>query len=247
MAIRKSQLYNVASRNLHFWVIHKDETIPALLELAGKESSSLQRGYELRSFIWCETLALLFERLKRIREMTARSVYARGAQRNTILKEWVKYNYHIYMLIYQSVLDVALLLTNEILDLGIPTRQCNYNMICRNRRVKDLAIDRILDELSRLTEEHRRGKNLLLHRGISPPPRKSGGATISLDITNLAVELELTEEQIRSSLEEFSSYQDKTQLIQQMSRECEEIESVAERLMDALLPQYLRIHSFYTS
>ena len=247
MSIREQQLYKVASRNLHLWIIHEDETIPALWDLVEKESTSLQRGYELRSFIWCETLALLFDRLRKIREMTARSVYARGEQRKTVLKEWVKYNYHIYILIYQSILDVVLLLINEVLDLGIPRRQCNYNMICKNRRVRDLGINHILNELSQMTKEHRQGKNLLLHQGISSLPTMSSSEVISLDITNLAVELELTEAETGSLLEEFLLSRDKIQLVQQMDKECKEIESQAEQLLDKLLPQYHKMHSFYES
>lgn len=247
MSIREHQLYKVASSNLHFWIIHEDETISALWDLVEKESTSLQRGYELRSFIWCETLALLFDRLKKIREMTARSVYAGGKYRKTVQKEWVKYNYRIYILIYQSILDVAFLLTNEVLDLGIPRRQCNYNTICENRRVRDLGINHILDKLSQMTKEHRRGKNLLLHQGISSLPSMRRSEVISLDITNLAVELELTEEKTRSLLDEFLLSRDKIQLVQQMDKECREIESLAEQLLDKLLPQYQKIHSFYES
>jgi len=247
MSIREHQLYKVASSNLHFWIIHTDETIPALWNLVEKESTSLQRGYELRSFIWCETLALLFDRLQRIREMTARSVYAKGKDRKTIQKEWVIYNYHFYILIYQSILDVVLLLTNEVLDLGIPGKQCKYNMICKNRRVHDLGINHSLNEFSRMTEEHRQGKNLLLHQGISSLPTMSSSEVISLDITNLAVELELTEDKTRSLLEEFLLSRDKIQLVQQMDKECKEIESQAEQLLDKLLSQYHKIHSFYES
>ena len=247
MSIREQQLYKVASSKLHFWIIHEDETIPALWNLVVKESTSLQRGYELRSFIWCETLALLFDRLKKIREMTARSVYARGERRKTVQKEWVRYNYHIYILIYQSILDVVLLLTNEVLDLGIPHKQCNYNMISNNRRVRDAGVNHILNELLQMTEGHRRGKNLLLHRGISSLPTIRSSKVISLDITNLAVELELTETETSSLLEEFLLSRDKIQLVQQMEKECKEIESQAEQLLDKLLPQYHKIHSFYES
>ena len=215
-------------------------------KLLAEKSLSPEERYELGSFYWCVTMVGVFNRLKEIRDMTGRSLYKRKSEiKSDLIKDWIVYNYQIYMAIYQSILDVALQLTNEILDLGTPERQCQFHMIYGNRRVVAAGLNTIIKRIHKITEYHRTGKNLLLHqgKGTSTPIRIVSPKVF--DISDLAKNTGMDERVVRLYLDEFIAVKDKAQLTDKMHRECEHIENQIEKLFNQLLTQYHRIHSFY--
>lgn len=246
MELSEHELYRTAFSNVELWLEQDKRTLVAMRKLLTEKSLSPKERYELGSFYWCVTIVGVFNRLKEIRDMTGRSLYKRkGENKSDLIKDWIIYNYHIYMTIYQSIQDVSLQLTNEILDLGIPERQCQFHTICENRRLKAANLNAILNRIHKTTEEHRKGKNLLLHqgKGTSPPIRMVSPNVF--DISDLAKNTGMDERVVRFYLDEFLAVKDKAQLIDKMLHECEHIEIQIEKLFNQLVPQYYRIHSFY--
>ena len=246
MGLSEHELYRTTFSNVEPWLEQEKRTLVAMRKLLEGKSLSPKERYELGSFYWCDTFVGVFNRLEEIRVMTGRSLYKRkGENKSELIKDWIVYNYHIYMAIYQSILDVALQLTNEILDLGTPERQCQFHMIYGNRRVIAAGLNTIIKRIHKITEEHRKGKNLLLHqgKGTSPPIRMVSPNVFN--ITDLAKNTGMDENVVRSYLSEFLAVKDKTQLIGKMLRECGHIEFQIDKLFSQLLPQYNRIHAFY--
>ena len=171
----------------------------------------------------------------------------KGEERGKVINEWVLYNYQFYNVTYQSILEVALLLTNEILDLGNPPKKCSYGNIYENRRVKAAGIVTTLATLAARTKEHQERKNLLVHRGqvARPPVRKS--EIIDIDVSSLAEAIGTDEEALRADLQEFLALMSRKDLYKKMKSECDDIKLIVGKLFDELHPHYLRIHSFYSS
>jgi len=143
--------------------------------------------------------------------------------------------------------SIALLLVNTILDLGIPDKNCKYNTIYENIKVKRFDLKLILNKIHKMTEEHRQGKNLLLHRGqVIPTPTKVK-YEIDLDIAKLAKSLNIDETEVTENLKEFLLYNDKNDLISKMGSEIIQLEKHFLILFDKLLPIYKANHSIYKS
>jgi hypothetical protein len=112
--------------------------------------SPFQR-YELVSYYWCQVMLGVFNRLDKIRDITNRSVRTRGNDnKGSFLTDWLIYNYQWYFLIYQSVLDVSLLLTNELIKLDIPLDKCTFKRVCDNATIKSKHIALILNVENRV-------------------------------------------------------------------------------------------------
>lgn len=246
MSLKEHELYRATFSNTESWIPEDKKALAAMRKLAEERSLSPKQRYEIGSFLWCETLYGVFNRLEKIREMTGRSIHRRkGEDKSTVTKEWMVYNYHIYIAIYQSILDIALLLVNEILDLGNPYRQCTYKVIHDNRRVKAAGVEFILRSLKQMTDEHREGKNLLFHqgKGVTPPIRVVKPTVFN--IADLAKNSGIEEEAVIAALEEFLAVRNQKELVQKMESECYLLELRIKRLFDKLLPHYIRIQSFY--
>ena len=247
MALQEHELYRTSFSYVEPWLSLDKRTLLAMRKHLEDKSLSPKQRYELGSFLYCETSVGIFSRLEKIKQMAGHSLYRRkGEDITTLKKEWLVYNYHNYMMIYQSVLDVALQLTNEILDLGIPEKECKFHIISKNRRVMAAGIESILVKLSQLTKKHREGKNLLLHygKGTSPPVRM--GQVTSINVSDIARKLGWEEDKTAAALEEFLAIKDQEALVDKMNDECNYLELQVERLFGKLLPQYIRIHSFYS-
>jgi len=244
--ISNHALYQQARSDLGRWMPSDEMQLASLRRrLEDRSISPLQR-YELGSFLWCKSLVQVLTRLKKIRAMMTRSIYKKkGEEKGKLLKDWMSYNYQLYSVVYQSVLEVALLLTNEVLDLGYSDRQCGYGTICDNRRVKAANILPPLRELHRTTLVHRQGKNLLVHQGKSIPLPKSAKLTASVDFSALAQELGTGESELKAILDEFLTLSSRKKLLVQMEKECREVEARVVQLLDRLSPQYTRVHSYY--
>ena len=116
MPIKDHALYQLTISQVGVWLPLASRILPIMRVKLQDRSLSPMKRYEIGSFYWCETFDGVFNRLKAIREMTGRSIYKRKEEASGELKKnWMTYNYQIYITIYQSILDVALLMTNEIL------------------------------------------------------------------------------------------------------------------------------------
>ena len=250
MAIEEHQLYKETLSNIRPWAMQKileGTYLPAVLEQYSSEKLTNKQRYEYAAFYWCSNLAESFKRLEKIRDMTSRSLHKRKKEnKGDLLEEWSIYNYELYTLVYQSILDIALLLINEVLDLGIPYRKCFFSTVCANRRVKGNDVERVLKKINNLSSSHREGKNLLLHRGqqIQVPLKKTRLNTE--EISDIALKLDLEVSHARQLLGEFFAMRDRKQLIAIMEQECTKLESKVEQLCDEILPYYNKLRLFYS-
>lgn len=84
-------------------------------------------------------------------------------------KDWVTYHYANFVMAKVSLYDMALLLVNQVFDLGLKPQTCNKETVRENRWIKnskDIAYS--IDALENATTASRYPRNLYLHRGISP-------------------------------------------------------------------------------
>jgi len=178
--------------------------------------------------------------------MTGRSIHRRKYEdKDELLKKWMVYHYGYYISIYQSTVDIAAVLVNQILDLGYPLRQCNFANLHANEHVKAAGIDKILEQLHKTTEEQWKGKNLLLHRGEEVvPPVKIVKPSV-FDIANIAKNMGMSQTLVTEYLKEFLAKRNQTQLSEKMRSECGYLETKVERLFNNLFPHYIKMRSFY--
>lgn len=246
MILKNHKLYKRVLKNAKSWLPEDKIKLGNLRRLLEGGGLTPKQRYEIGSLLWCRTFSIVFSRLDRIREMTTRSIYKKkGEDKGQLINNWLYYNYQLYTVTYQSILEVALLITNEILDLGNPYRQCNFSNICENRRVKAAGLERILKMLMQKTRKHRDGKNLLVHQGKGTPVPAKGKKLDAFDISSIAKELQTDEEDIKAYLSEFLALKSREQLFEKMKRECTDIKLLVKQLFDELYPHYTKIHAFY--
>lgn len=81
---------------------------------------------------------------------------------------WIKYHYSNFLIMSISLFDISLLLTNEVLMLGIEPHNCRWGNISKQKVVKETNIKDALENLFLETKEYRTGRNLLAHQGKTP-------------------------------------------------------------------------------
>ena len=188
----------------------------------------------------------VFVRLETVADMTDRSIpRQKHEEKDEFLKKWMVYNYGYYVSIYQSTVDIALVLVNQILDLRYPLEQCKYGKLHSNKDVKAAGIDKILEQLQKTTKEHWKGKNRLLHRGEEVIlPAEIVNPSV-FDIADIAKNMGMSETVVTEYLKEFLAIKNQTQLSEKMRSECGYLEIKVERLFSNLLPHYIKMRSSY--
>jgi hypothetical protein len=241
MKLNNHELQTTIINDVNEWLKHTQEPIDDLAGLLSGTLLSPQQKYELESLLRYNSVIGVFDRLQKIINMATRYIYLRkNEEKAAFIKNWLIYNYNYYVIVYQSVLDVSLLLVNTILDLGISEEDCKYNGICKNRNVKDLKIHSILADTYSLTKEHRTGKNLLLHRGEEGKyPLKTEKANI-FNIGNIAKRTGIDEGKLEKELKLFLSVKSTEDLQSKMCEETNKLESIILTLFDELLIEYHR-------
>ena len=252
MAVIEHKLFKELFETVWFWAkTHVEKTYDSKhFKLPFPRGAGIKLSpkqvYEYNCYYWCRRLDDIFDRLKAIQTMTGRSLYKKKNEvKSVLMQEWIMYNYEQYTIVYQGILDVALLLTNEILELGTPYTKCTYNTIFENTRVNGTSVHRVLKKLNNTTTKHREGKNFFVHRGerIELPIDKK--IYDAIDVTNMAIKLGLEIGYTKELLEEFLEIHTRKQIIQIMEKECKIIEPQIEELLTELLPYYHTFHSLY--
>ena len=252
MAVKQHQLYIELVENIKSWpmpdILLRLEHGPYenIISYGTGVSPSPAQQREYNSYYWCSRVVSTFDRLEWIRAMTSRSVYRRKSEtKSVLLEEWIMYNYEHYTVVYQTILEVALLLTNEVFGLGNPYRKCSYSTVCDNTRINGTSVHCILGKLKDTTNKHRGRKNLLVHRGERiRPPLDTVDLIDSTEVINMAIKLGIEIGGEREELPvEFLLIHSQKELIEIMEKECTEIESQVEDLFSALLPYYRKFRS----
>lgn len=248
MSVSGTKLYRRVKKNLMESTPAEELTTTRIRQKLKDESLTPLLRYDLSSFLWCKSCSLTFTRLKRIREMLNRSLYPRkGESKSKRIDNWMAYNYQIYSVVFQSILEVTVLLTNDVLDLGYPEWQCKYESLKDNKRVKAWGINSVLGQIYLDTLKHRKNKNKLVHQGkaISIPREYKRTKEIQIDISTFTQDISVDETEIREFLEGLVAASQKQKFISDLENECNSIQSKVEHLFDKLLPQYIKIQAFY--
>ncbi|HUU07925.1 MAG TPA: Cthe_2314 family HEPN domain-containing protein [Dehalococcoidales bacterium] len=254
MAVIEHQLYNELFKNVRVWAMPaieeriRREGYQVILGLSPSHEFSPKQRYEYGSYYWCNRLWEAFDRLRDIRNMIGRSLYRKkNEEKSVLLQEWIVYNYEHYAIVYQSILEIALLLTNDIFDMGTPYEKCSYSTVYNNTRLAGTGVRNILKELSNITHKHREGKNFLVHRGERIKLPIESRTFAEVDVINMAIKLGLeTKEDVKEALKLFLEIHTKRDLLVIMDKEYKQIELQVEKLFDKLLPYYRRMRSFYS-
>jgi hypothetical protein len=78
---------------------------------------------------------------------------------------WIEYHYSFYVITLVSLFDIALILTNSVFRLGNREQDCKEHLIMNNGWVGRTSVKGALDNLKKLIEPHKAGRNLNVHRG----------------------------------------------------------------------------------
>jgi len=246
MALDKHKLFETLRLDVTGWLPPRMTMFDDLSKLLQDKSQSALHRYQIGSFIRCDNMVKVFVRLESVADMTGRSIYRRKYEdKGEFSKEWMVYHYGYYISVYQSTVDIATVLVNQILDLGYPLRQCNFVNLHDNEHVKATGIDRILEQLQKTTQEHWKSKNLLLHRGEEVAPPLQMVKPSVFPIAQIAEALGMSQDVVTRHLEEYLAVKNQTQLAEKMRSECGYLEMKVERLLDKLFPHYIEMRSFY--
>jgi hypothetical protein len=82
---------------------------------------------------------------------------------------WIEYHYSYYIVTFVSVADIALVLTNSAFRLGNRERDCKPDTITRNWWVAQTPAKAALEDLAKLIQPYKEGRNLHVHRGRLQP------------------------------------------------------------------------------
>jgi hypothetical protein len=88
-----------------------------------------------------------------------------GMDRHT----WIEYHYSYYVVTFVSLCDIALVLTNSVFRLGNRERDCKPDLITRNWWVAQTPAKAALEDLAKLIQPYKEGRNLHVHRGRLQP------------------------------------------------------------------------------
>lgn len=84
---------------------------------------------------------------------------------------WIRYHYSYFVITYKSLIDIALIFTNTLLEIGIEENKCNFDRITNNKKVKNTDIENTLIELKKKANNYGLIRNQLVHRGLLPDLR----------------------------------------------------------------------------
>ncbi|MGB2814652.1 MAG: Cthe_2314 family HEPN domain-containing protein [Dehalococcoidales bacterium] len=78
---------------------------------------------------------------------------------------YINYHYCKYAITVVTIMDVALILTNDTLRLGNPEKLCSFDNIIKNSWVISSNFDKPLTKLRSIVEPWREPRNFFIHRG----------------------------------------------------------------------------------
>nr|NIQ06924.1 hypothetical protein [Candidatus Korarchaeota archaeon] len=77
--------------------------------------------------------------------------------------------YSYYIVRFVSFVDLALILTNKVLRLGLREKDCKAEIIKNNEWIKNTNIKTALEKLEDVVKPFREPRNFHVHRGRVPP------------------------------------------------------------------------------
>ena len=81
-------------------------------------------------------------------------------------------SYSNFVVTVVSTYDIALILTNYVLRLGIPDSKCKTDIVVKNAWVSGTKIENALIALEKIVKSYREPRHLHVHRGQIPEPEQ---------------------------------------------------------------------------
>jgi hypothetical protein len=128
-----------------------------------------EQEYHNAVFYYASNLTHLVERLEHIPLFIKRFPNTKTFKEQGItLHEWVHYHHSAYLITVIGIYDLALLIVNAILVLGIHPRKCSDKNVSSHPTVQKSKISSPLGKLRDTTKNYREPRNLLVHHGALP-------------------------------------------------------------------------------
>jgi hypothetical protein len=157
-----------------------------------------------------------------------------GMDRHT----WIEYHYSYYVVTFVSLGDIALVLTNSVFRLGNRERDCKPDLITRNWWVAQTPAKSALEDLAKLIQPSKEGRNLHVHRGKPQPIAEVMGSKL-LDQLKLFSFVERVGRPVVPSATLEKGYSVEIPKISgRLDRERAEVKVRLEAVFDALFPVY---------
>jgi len=135
----------------------------------GIEEIEASEYYHVSVFQKAAALISAVERLEHSLIFIQKLPYPRRYEKKGVHQfSWLEYHYSYFVITYDSLLDIALILTNTIFQLGNNERECKLSVVRDNEWVKRTPVKATIDTLEKLTSSYGKTRNLFLHRGESP-------------------------------------------------------------------------------
>jgi len=140
-----------------------------LLSTIERPTMTPEQEYHNTVFYYVSNLANVIERLDHIPLYIKRFPNSKTFKDQGItLHEWVHYHHSAYLITVIGIYDLALLIVNALLVLGIHPRKCNDKNVGNHPTVQKLKVNSHIEKLRETTKEHREPRNLLVHHGSLP-------------------------------------------------------------------------------
>jgi len=132
----------------------------------GTQIVSESEQYFLYVAYYAIHLCSSFTRLEHIRAFLAHiRILKQYKEIGITRKDYIQYHYSNHAVTLVGLFDIALILTSNVLRLGLPEKQCRSETIIQNSWVRSCGIDKILQNMDSTLKPLREPRNLFLHRG----------------------------------------------------------------------------------
>lgn len=81
---------------------------------------------------------------------------------------WIEYHFSYYTITFVSFVDIALILTNAVFQLGLREKDCKPDTIKNNSWIRGTSVKKALSNLEKIVKPYREPRNLHVHRGHTP-------------------------------------------------------------------------------
>ncbi len=153
---------------------------------------------------------------------------------------WIEYHYSIHLLTIVSIMDLALILTNEVYRIGLREKDCNYDTILKNYWIKDSQVAIVLKDLDKKVQNYRNPRNTLVHHGESPKLNKILKSNLYDRLKLITFAQHYSEDYNPPINLDYVYSMEVRDLLRILQNECKSIEALILNLFDALLPVYIK-------
>lgn len=160
--------------------------------------------------------------------------------------DFLTYHYTAHILSYVSILDIALILTNAVLQLGLSDEECKYKVVTSKAGIPSIQSD--LDKIGAAVRRHKTTRNQFLHHGKLPN-------IIDINNSDVLYFLQLLKSQSKKVKQLNSDYKEginylyeaeAKDILDKLSTDVTEIENVISGFLNHLLAAYKIINTAYS-